>query len=207
MERILPSVVFEPFGIPIRNTVTSTWAMMAIIILVVLLLRKRAPVVLEMIIDFASGLASSFIRGAVRPYVPFLGALFIFVAFANLIGIVPLIFTPTRDINTPVALALVVLVSVFVFGITTKGMGGFAKGFLTPLLPLDLIGYFSRTVSLAVRLFGNIIGGEMVVAVLFSLVPVGVPLIMVAFSSLTGILQAYVFTALAASYIASSVDQ
>jgi F-type H+-transporting ATPase subunit a len=114
--------------------------------------------------------------------------------------------TPTRDINTPIALALVSLLGVFVYGIKVKGMGGFVKGYLTPMAIFDVIGYVSRTMSLSLRLFGNVIGGEIVVAVLGMLVPIGVPLIMVALSSITGILQAYVFTVLTASYLASMVD-
>jgi F-type H+-transporting ATPase subunit a len=82
----------------------------------------------------------------------------------------------------------------------------FLKTFLSPLVPLDLIGYVSRTTSLAVRLFGNMLGAELVVIVLFSLVPLGVPLIMVALGSITGLLQAYVFTVLASSYIGSNVE-
>ncbi len=206
MEEVFPHVVFTFYGIPVRNSVIATWVMMLFIFGGVIALRYLAPVVFEMLIDFISDLASSFISGAPDPYVPFLGSLFIFIAVSNLIGIVPMMYTPTRDINTPLALALVVLVSVFVFSIKAKGVGGFIKGFLSPLLPLDLIGYFSRTMSLTLRLFGNIIGGEIVVAVLFSLVPIGVPLIMVAMGSITGVLQAYVFTALAASYIGSGVE-
>ncbi len=178
---------------------------MAMVVAGVLFLRKRAPVVLEMLIDFVSDLAGSFISGPSSPYVPFLGSLFVFIAVANLIGIVPLMYTPTRDINTPVALALVVLVTVFVFAIRAKGIGGFIKGLLSVTLPLDLIGYVSRTMSLSLRLFGNVIGSEMIVAVLFSLIPPVVPLIMVVLGSITGILQAYVFTSLAASYIATEL--
>ena len=206
MEDVFPQVVFTVLGVPVRNTVITTWVMMAMLVVAVLYLRKRAPVVLEMLIDFTDGLAGSFISAPTEPFLPFLGTLLVFIAVANLIGIVPLMVTPTRDINTPLALALVVLVVVFVFGIKVKGVGGFAKGFLSPTLPLDLIGFVSRTMSLTLRLFGNVIGGEIVVAVLASLVPVGVPLVMVLLSSITGILQAYVFTVLTASYISSMVD-
>jgi F-type H+-transporting ATPase subunit a len=206
MEHVFPDAVFTVFGVPVRNSVTSTWAMMVMIVAVVLYLRNRAPVVLEMLIDFTEGLASSFIRRSSSPYIPFLGSLFLFVLVANLVGVVPLMFTPTRDINTPIALALVVLIAVFVFTIRAKGPLGFLKMFLSPTVPLDLIGYVSRSTSLALRLFGNVLGGEMVVAVLASLVPVGIPLIMVALTSITGILQAYVFTALAASYINMNLE-
>jgi F-type H+-transporting ATPase subunit a len=206
MDNVFPRVVFEVGGIPIRNSVISTWIMMAIIVAGVLLLRKKAPIVLEMLIDFADGVAKGYIRRPSSPYVPFLGSLLVFIAVANLIGIVPQMVTPTRDINTPVALAVLVQVVVFAFGIKAKGLWGFLKSFLSVTLPLDLIGYVSRTMSLSLRLFGNVLGGEIIVAVLFYLVPIGVPLIMVLMSSITGILQAYVFTVLAASYLAGSVD-
>lgn len=206
MEGIIPRVVFTILGIPVRNSVISTWIVMAIIVAGVLILRKKAPIVLEMLVTFTEDLAAGFIKRPTAPYVPFLGTLLVFIAVANLIGVVPLMFTPTRDINTPLALALVVFFAVFVFAVKAKGGIGFIKGFLTPLVPLDLIGYFSRTMSLTLRLFGNVIGGEIVVAVLFSLIPIGIPLVMVVLSSITGILQAYVFTVLAASYIATIVD-
>ncbi|MBN1642930.1 MAG: F0F1 ATP synthase subunit A [Anaerolineae bacterium] len=206
MQQIVPRPVFWVYGVPVRNSVVSTWVMMAAVLVGVILIRKRAPVVLEMLVDFVDDLVGGFIGGPTAPYVPFLGALFLFIAVANLSGIVPLMVTPTRDINTPLALALVVLVAVFVYGIYARGLGSFLKSFFTPMLPLDLIGYLSRTMSLTLRLFGNVIGNEIVVAVLFALIPVGVPLVMVALGSITGILQAYVFTVLTSSYIGSSLE-
>ena len=206
MSGIEPSVVFSPFGIPISNSVISTWVMMAMVIGAVLVLKRRAPGIIEMLIEFVDNLAGGFISGPTAPYVPFLGSLMVFIATANVIGIVPMMYTPTRDINTPLALALVVFFAVFAFGIYAKGPWGFVKGFLTPMLPLDLMGYVSRTMSLTLRLFGNVIGTEIVVAVLFSLMPVGVPLVMVALAAITGLLQGYVFTVLASSYISQMVE-
>jgi F-type H+-transporting ATPase subunit a len=206
MESIVAREVFSIFGISVTNSVVSTWVMMAMVFVAVIVLRKRAPILIEMLVDFVDDLAGMFISGPTAPYVPFLGALLVFIATANLIGIVPLMYTPTRDLNTPLALSLVLLFVVFAFGIYAKGLPGFLKSFFQPMLPLDLIGYFSRTMSLTLRLFGNIIGNEIVVAVLFFLVPIGVPLIMVALGTITGILQAYVFTVLASSYIGSMVE-
>jgi F-type H+-transporting ATPase subunit a len=206
MDVIVAEPVFWLFGVPVRNSVISTWVLMVLVTVGVILIRKRTPVLLEMLVDFTENLVSGFIPGKVEPYVPFLGSLLLFIAVANLSGILPLMFTPTRDINTPLALALVVLVAVFVFTIRAKGLVGFVKSFLSPLLPLDLIGYVSRTISLTLRLFGNVIGNEIVVGVLFTLIPVGIPLIMVAIGSITALLQAYVFTVLASSYIGSSLE-
>ena len=206
MDSVFPQVIFTFYGIPVRNTVISTWAMIALILVGVLVLRKKAPVILEMLIDLVEGVAKDYIKGPSEIYVPFLGSMIVFIAVANISGIIPLMATPTRDINTPLALALVSLLGVFAYGIKVKGIGKFVKGFLTPMVIFDVIGYVSRTMSLTLRLFGNVLGGEIVVAVLAMLVPIGVPLIMVALSSITGILQAYVFTVLTASYLASMVE-
>jgi len=205
MDEVFPFTVFDPWGIPIRNTVISTWAMIVLIVAAVLVLRKKMPVLLEMLIDIVEGVAKDYIKGPPDIYVPFLGSMIVFIAVANLSGILPLMATPTRDINTTLALALVSLLGVFAYGIIVKGIGGFIKGYLTPMVIFDVIGYVSRTMSLTLRLFGNVIGGEIVIAVIAKLVPVGVPLIMVALSGITGILQAYVFTVLTASYISSMV--
>ncbi|MFL7810631.1 MAG: F0F1 ATP synthase subunit A, partial [Anaerolineae bacterium] len=162
-DQIVSDVVFRVFGVGVRESVISTWALMILIVVGIVIVRRRVPVLLEMLIDFIESTASGFIPGNVEPYVPFLGSLFLFLAVANLGGIIPAIFTPTRDINTPIALALVVLASVFFFTMRAVGVLGFLKTFLTPLAPLDLIGYVSRTTSLAVRLFGNMVGAELVV--------------------------------------------
>lgn len=206
MESIVAKPLFYPFGIPVRNSVIATWIMMVMLLVAVAVLRRRVPVVLEMLVDFVDELAAGFIPGDTSPYIPFLGALLVFIATANLIGIVPMMFTPTRDVNTPVALALVVLFSSFAFGIQRRGLWGFTKNLLSPMLPFDIIGWISRTTSLSLRLFGNVVGGEVVVAVLFALIPVALPVVMVALTSITGLLQAYVFAVLAASHIASAIE-
>ncbi|MBN1935653.1 MAG: F0F1 ATP synthase subunit A [Anaerolineae bacterium] len=187
--------------IPVRNSVVATWIMMAMVVLGVILLQKKLPFVLEMLFDFITDLVGSFIPGSPSPYVPYLGSLFVFIAVANFLGNVPMLFTPTRDINTPLALALVSLIMSIVFGLRVKGI----KFFLHPLVIFDVIGYVSRTMSLTLRLFGNIIAGEVIVAVISDLVPVGAPLVMVALTAIGTLMQAYVFTVLNASYIANAV--
>ena len=94
MSRIEPRVVFSPFGIPISNSVISTWIMMAMVIGVVLVLKRRAPWIIEALIEFVDSLAGGFISGPTVPYVPFLGSLLVFIATANVIGIVPMMYTP-----------------------------------------------------------------------------------------------------------------
>lgn len=208
MEDFFPQVVFTMFDIPVRDTVISTWIMMAIIVGTVAVVGRRWPAALEMLVNFLIDIVSSVMGRPVEPYLPFLGTLAIFIAAANVIGIVPAVVSPTRDVNTPVALALVVFFSVYYFGIRAKGLRGYFKDLASPIfmLPMELISHVSRTLSLALRLFGNIISTELIVAVVFALVPLIVPLLLVAFSMFTGILQAYIFTVLAAVYIGAGLE-
>ena len=208
MEGFFPQMVFTIFDIPVRDTVVSTWIMMAIIIGTVAVVGRRWPAALEMLVNFLIDIVSSVMGRPVEPYLPFLGTLAIFIAAANVIGIVPAVVSPTRDVNTPVALALVVFFSVYYFGIRAKGLRGYFKDLASPIfmLPMELISHVSRTLSLALRLFGNIISTELIVAVVFALVPLIVPLLLVAFSMFTGILQAYIFTVLAAVYIGAGLE-
>jgi len=208
MEDFFPQVVFTIFDIPVRDTVVSTWIMMVIILGAAAVAGRRWPAALEMLVDFLIDTISSVMGRPAGPYLPFLGTLAIFIAAANIIGIVPLAVSPTRDINTPVALALIVFLSVYYFGIRAKGLWGYFKDLASPIfvLPIELISHVSRTLSLTLRLFGNIVSTELIVAVVFALVPLFVPLLLVAFSMLTGVLQAYVFTVLAATYIGAGLE-
>jgi len=208
MEGFFPQNVFSILGIGVRDTVISTWIMMAIVVGAAAVVGRRWPEVLEMLIDFLNDTISSAMGRPAGPYLPFLGTLAIFVAVANVIGIVPFVVSPTRDINTPVALALIVFFSVYYFGIRAKGLRGYFKDLASPIfmLPMELISHVSRTLSLTLRLFGNIISTELIVAVVFALVPAFLPLLLVAFSMLTGILQAYIFTVLAAVYIGAGLE-
>jgi F-type H+-transporting ATPase subunit a len=200
--------MFSVFGIAVRDTVVATWVMIAITIGVVLLLRRSRPMALELLVDFLLDLLSPTFGDRAASYLPFLGTLAVFIAIANVIGVVPVVVTPTRDINTPVAMALVVFFSVHYFGMREHGALGYLKQLATPvfLLPLEIVGQISRTISLSVRLFGNIISTELIVAVVFVLVPVFAPLPLIGFSMLTGVLQAYIFTSLAIAYIGSGVE-
>ena len=198
--------------IVITNTVTSTWAMLLVIMGLALYLYRRYPTALEMLMDFLTDLVADVVgEETAQLYMPFLGSLAIFIAFANIIGVVPGFVAPTRDVNTPAALAMVVFFAVHYFGINAKGWLQYLKDLASPLyllpltLPLELIGQFSRTLSLTLRLFGNILSGEMVIAVIFSLVPLFVQLPLVGLSMFTGLLQAYIFTVLATVYIGAGI--
>ncbi|RLC62903.1 MAG: ATP synthase F0 subunit A [Chloroflexota bacterium] len=218
MEGVFPRAMFTILGIPVRDTIVSTWIMMAIIVGAAAIIGRRRPMALEMLVDFLIDTISGVMGRPAGPYLPLLGTLAIFIAFANLLSILPTIplpngrmfpiVSPTRDINTPLSLALVVFFSVHYFGIRARGIVGYFKAMASPIfmLPLELVGQLSRTLSLTLRLFGNVLSTEMIVAVIFALVPLIVPLPLVAFSMLTGVLQAYIFTVLATVYIGAGLE-
>jgi F-type H+-transporting ATPase subunit a len=207
MDHVFPKEVFSIFGVPVRDTVVSSWITIVIIVVLAWVLRKTVPTALEMVLDFLRSIVSS-VMGDVpaEPYIPFVGTLMIYLVVANNIGIVPLIETPTKDINTPIALAVIVFFAVHVFAVLRKGVLGYLKELATPLVVLDLISQVSRTMSLSIRLFGNILAGEIIVAVIFMLVKPIAPLPMVALSLITGVLQAYIFVSIALSAIATAVQ-
>lgn len=210
MEAVIPQVVFQIFGLPITDTVISTWVMMVIIIVGALLIKKSNPSIGEFIIEFINDIVASVMPEGTRvsKYIAILGSLAIFVLFANIFSIFPLMLSPTSNINTTIALAVVVFFAVHIYGVVEKGLWGYIKDFSNPIfiLPLEIVSQFSRTLSLAVRLFGNILSTDLIVAIVFSLIPFIVPLPLAALGMLTGVLQAYIFTVLASLYIASAVE-
>lgn len=210
MEAITPQVVFYLFGLPITDTVVSSWIMSVIIILVAYLIRKFKPTAGEMIVEMINGIVSSVMPENVNvsTYLPVLGTLAIFLIFANIFSIFPLMVSPTANLNTTTALAVVVFFAVHFYGVRKKGLWGYVKDFANPIfiLPLEIVSQFSRTLSLAIRLFGNILSTDLIVAIVFSLIPFLVPLPLAALGMLTGVLQAYIFLVLSSLYIASAIE-
>ncbi len=142
-------------------------------------------------------------------YLPLIGTLFLFIAAANLLAIVPGFVAPTASLSTTSALAICVLVAVPVYGITEKGLGAYLLDYLRPtplMLPFKLIGEISRTIALALRLYGNIMSGTLIVGSLLSVAPFLFPIVMQLLGLLTGMIQAYIFAVLAMVYIASAVS-
>jgi len=203
-------IVFELFGIlPVRDTVLYTWITMGIIIGVVLILKALKPNFLEYILEMViSILDDAMDVDNLHPYIPLLGSLMIFTLFANLISIIPGMKSPTADINTTIGLALIIVLSVHIYGMIKKGVWKYLKEFASPIfmLPVELIGQFSRTLSLSMRLFGNILSGDLIVAIVFSIVPYFLPIALTAITMVSGVLQAFVLTTLAALFISSAVE-
>lgn len=208
MERVAPEIVFTILGIPIRDTVVSTWIMIAIVVLLAYVVGRLRPAALELLVDFINDTISGLMGRPAGPYLPFLGALAIFIAASNVLGIIPGLLAPTRDLNAPLGLALVVFFSVHYYGIREHGIVDYLRDLASPvyLLPLEIITQISRTISLSLRLFGNIVSAELIVAIIFALLPVFVPLPLIGLGIFTGLLQAYIFTALATVYIAGAVQ-
>lgn len=141
-------------------------------------------------------------------YLPFIGTLFLFIGVSNVLHVVPGWHAPTGSLSTTAALAVCVAVSVPVFGIRQAGLRGYLHHYLSPtffMLPFHIISEFSRTIALAVRLFGNIMSAAMVGALLLAIAPLFVPIAMQALDLLIGLIQAYIFAILAAVYIAAAV--
>jgi F-type H+-transporting ATPase subunit a len=142
-----------------------------------------------------------------RRYLPFLGTLFLFVGLAALGTIIPGYEPPTASLSTTAALALSVFVAVPLFGIEERGVGGYLESYVKPtivMLPFNIISEISRTLALAVRLFGNMMSGAMIIAILLTITPFIFPIVMTALGLLTGMVQAYIFSVLAAVYIAAA---
>jgi F-type H+-transporting ATPase subunit a len=143
-----------------------------------------------------------------QEYLPFLGTLFLFVAISSLGTVIPGFAPPTGSLSTTAALALCVLFAVPFFGIKDQGLVGYLKTYTEPtllMLPFNIISELSRTLALAVRLFGNMMSGSMIIAILLTITPLLFPLVMTALGLLTGMVQAYIFSILAAVYIAAAV--
>ena len=142
-----------------------------------------------------------------RKYLGFLGTLFLFIALSNLCTILPFYEPPTGSLSTTAALAISVFIAVPVYGIAEAGLGGYLKSYLEPtflMLPFNIIAELTRTLALAVRLFGNIMSGTMIVAILLSITPLIFPILMTLLGLLTGMVQAYIFSVLATVYIAAA---
>jgi F-type H+-transporting ATPase subunit a len=140
-------------------------------------------------------------------YVPFLGTLFLFVATSTLCTLIPGYVPPTGSLSTTTALAICVFVAVPTFGIREQGFLGYLKTYTKPtfvMLPFNIISEVSRTLALAVRLFGNMMSGVMIIGILLTITPYFFPIAMTALGLLTGMVQAYIFSILAAVYIAAA---
>jgi F-type H+-transporting ATPase subunit a len=202
--------------IKINATIAFTWALMVVLVLGSRLITRRLSTglhrspwqnALEIIVLGITNQIKEVGLPNPEKFLPFLGTLFLFVAAASLCIVIPGYEPPTGSLSTTTALALCVLVAVPVFGISDQGLGGYLKTYTEPtliMLPFNVISELSRTLALAVRLFGNMMSGAMIIAILLTIMPLVFPIVMTMLGLLTGMVQAYIFTILAAVYIAAA---
>lgn len=212
-------VLWHVGPVNVSATLVATWALMAVLVaaawLVTRDLRLWPPLragqhLLETLLIFLRDHVREITQQDPEPYLPFVGTLFVFILTANVAGAIPGVPAPTASISTTGALAVVVFLAVPLFGVRRLGMRGYLAHYLHPspfMLPFNIIGELSRTLALAVRLFGNMLSTSVIVAVLLSVVPILFPAVMNAFGLLIGVIQAYIFTVLAIVYIAAGSEQ
>jgi F-type H+-transporting ATPase subunit a len=214
-EGLTPHVLFHPGPVEITSTVAYTLAASGVVVVFALLARwglRRGPnawsVAAEFVVEHLEDVMRDMFGRDPRPFVPLVVTLALFVGVANLLGLFPGMKSPTADFSTTAALAVVVFLAVPVYGIRTKGLKGYLKHYLEPsplLLPLEIISELSRTVALAVRLFGNIASEELIIAVLLAIAGLLVPVPIMMLAVLTGVVQAYIFAVLTAVYLSAAV--
>ncbi len=204
-------------GVPLSATLVYTWITMLLLVAGAALVTARlAPgprigplqALLELVLEAIDGQIREVTGRDSGPYLPFIGSLFLFILTANLLTVVPGFQAPTGSLSTTAALALCVFFAVPIHGIRSIGLRRYLAGYLQPtplMLPFQIIGEFSRTLALAMRLFGNIMSGNLITAVLLSIVPLFVPVLMQLLGLVFGVIQAYVFSVLALVYISSAV--
>lgn len=200
----------------LNATIVFTWAIMLVMAIGAKLItrhlstnheRSRWQNLLEIVVCAIQEQISDIGLKQPQKYLAFLGTIFLFVAVASLCTVIPGFEAPTGSLSTTVALALCVFVAVPMFGIEAKGLGGYLKSYIEPtfiMLPFNLISEVSRTLALAIRLFGNMMSGAMIVAILLTITPLLFPILTTALGLLTGMVQAYIFSILAAVYIAAA---
>lgn len=213
---LLLTPLFYLGPVPISEPVLVTWCIMALLTGGSWLLTRRlslhpsgAQAVLEMVVDATAGQIRDTMRADPTPYVPLIGTLFLFILTSNWSSLVPGVEPPTAHLETDAALASIVFVAIVVFGIRARGVGGWLSSFAEPswlMLPLNVVETFTRTFSLLVRLFGNVMGGAFVIAIILSLTGLLVPIPLMALEMLTGAIQAYIFSVLAMVFIGGVVS-
>ena len=211
------TIIYWQWGpFQLSATIVFTWVVMALLLLLSWLATRKLSVqtdisrwqhFLETLVSYIQEQIKEVVRHDERRYLPFIGALFLFISVANLLAFVPGYHPPTGSLYTTGGLALCVFFAIPIFGILKQGWLGYFKHYIQPtvlMLPFHIISEFSRTLSMAVRLFGNIMSGTMTVAILLSVAPLFAPVIMQVLGLLIGQIQAYIFAVLAMVYIGSA---
>jgi F-type H+-transporting ATPase subunit a len=201
----------------ITTPVVVTWAIMAAMTVVSLGLTRKLSIMpsrTQTALELLVGTLDMQIRDTMQtdpaPYRALIGTLFLFVLIANWSSLIPGIEPPTAHLETDAALALVVLAATLVCGVRSRGLRGYLSTFAEPawvMIPLNVVEQITRTFSLVVRLFGNVMSGVFVVGIVLSLAGLLVPIPLMALDLLTGAVQAYIFAVLAMVFIGAAVGE
>lgn len=210
-------VLFKVGPLAVNMTIAMTWLVMLLLVVAARAgtmplgtdrIPSRWQAALEIVVETAADQIGKIAPDRPERFVPFVGTLFLYIATANVLAIVPGYMPPTGSLSTTAALSLSVLIAVPYYGVREHGLSGYLRRYIQPnpiMLPFNIIGELSRTLSLAIRLFGNVMSGTLIAGVLIAVVPFFFPVVMQAFGLLTGLIQAYIFAVLATVYIASAV--
>jgi F-type H+-transporting ATPase subunit a len=217
MEISPDNIIYWQWGvIRLNATIVFTWVVMAIMVLASWLVTRNLSSSMEIsrgqnLLEVIVGSIRDQIRDVSQqdpgPFLSFVGTIFLFIAVSNLLSVIPGFQPPTGSLSTTAALAICVFISVPLYGIARRGLADYFKEYARPtpiMLPFNIIGELSRTVALAIRLFGNVMSGTVIAAILLGVAPLFFPVIMQILGLLTGMVQAYIFAILAMVYIASA---
>jgi F-type H+-transporting ATPase subunit a len=212
---LIAPIVVQIGPVLITEPVVTTWCLMAVLVLASVALTRRlrlhparGQAVLEILITTIESQITETMQTDGRPFVPLLGTLFLFLVVANLSGVLPGVRPPTASIETAAALAAIVFLAVHIYGIRRRGLRRYLGSFARPtviMLPLNIASEITRTFSLMIRLFGNVLSGEFVIATILALAGLFLPIPLMALEILIGLIQAYIFTVLAAVFIGAGI--
>lgn len=201
---------------PITEPVAVTWAIMALMILFSVLLTRRLelrPGRTQAAVELVTTALDQQVRDVVQsdpaPYRTLIGTIFLFVLIANWSSLIPGAEPPTAHLETDAALALIVLAATVYHGVRSNGVAGYLRTFAEPswvMIPLNVVEQITRTFSLVIRLFGNVMSGVFVIGIILTLAGLLVPIPLMALDLLTGAVQAYIFAILAAVFIGAAVS-
>ncbi len=211
------NILFHFFMLPITDTIIFTWVIMAFLVISSIVLTRnlrhvpsRAQHIIELAVDGIESLVITDLGQRGKVFVPLILAIALFVLTANLIGVLPGAVSPTADLNTTTALALIVLIVAHGAEIRVKGFANYIKGYFSPfwwMAPLNIIGEIAKVVSHAFRLYGNILGGGIILSILYMFLPYVIPVPLIGwFGVFMGLIQTAVFTLLAVAYIQVRLD-
>jgi F-type H+-transporting ATPase subunit a len=211
------NILFHIGPVPITEPVLVTWVIMALLVGGAWLATRRLSLrpsrlqaFLELIVETVDSQIRDTMQAEPAPYRAFIGTLFVFIFVANWSSLVPGVEPPTAHVETDAALALLVFLAVILFGIRAGGVRGYLSTFASPsplMIPLNFIESLTRTFSLLVRLFGNVMSGVFVIGIVLSLAGLLVPIPLMALDLLTGAVQAYIFAVLAMVFIAGAIAE